>query len=43
MSTGNLTINLKGIANNWSALDRMSSENVETAAVVVIWSRLAAF
>ncbi|WP_438967919.1 alanine racemase, partial [Planktomarina temperata] len=34
MSTGNLTINLKGITNNWSTLDRMSAENVETAAVV---------
>ena len=34
MSTGNLTINLKGIAKNWSNLDRMSAENVETAAVV---------
>ncbi|MGB2127744.1 alanine racemase, partial [Planktomarina sp.] len=34
MSTGNLTINLKGIAQNWSNLDRMSAENVETAAVV---------
>ena len=34
MSTGNLTINLKGISNNWTALDQLSAVNVETAAVV---------
>jgi|TARA_B110000971_G_scaffold209971_1_gene236675 alanine racemase len=34
MSTGNLTINLKGISNNWTALDQLSAINVETAAVV---------
>ena len=34
MSTGNLTVNLNGIANNWSTLDRFSAKNVKTAAVV---------
>lgn len=34
MSTGKLSINLDGIAANWTALDGMSGGNVETAAVV---------
>ena len=34
MSTGNLTINLKSICENWKALDHLSANNVETAAVV---------
>ena len=34
MGTGNLTINLKGIANNWRILDTISDDQVETAAVV---------
>ena len=34
MSIGNLTINLKGISNNWTALDQLSAKKVETAAVV---------
>ena len=34
MSTGNLTINLKSICENWKALDHLSANNVKTAAVV---------
>ncbi len=34
MSTGNITINLKGISANWTALNGLSAQNVETAAVV---------
>tara|TARA_B100000780_G_scaffold224636_1_gene163755 strand:+ start:338 stop:1381 length:1044 start_codon:yes stop_codon:yes gene_type:complete len=34
MSTGNLTINLKGIATNWATLNGLTAEAVETAAVV---------
>ena len=34
MSIGNLTINLKGISSNWTALDQLSAKKVETAAVV---------
>ncbi len=34
MSTGKLTIDLDAVAANWSALDMLSSPNVETAAVV---------
>lgn len=34
MSTGTLTIDLDAIAANWRALDRLSADNVETAAVV---------
>ncbi|MGV6839135.1 MAG: alanine racemase [Planktomarina sp.] len=34
MATGQLSINLSGIAQNWSALDKLSGANVETAAVV---------
>ena len=34
MSTGNLTINLKGIAANWAALNALSADTVQTGAVV---------
>ena len=34
MSTGHLTINLNGIATNWAALNALSSDAVETGAVV---------
>ena len=34
MSTGNLTINLKGIATNWATLNSLTAETVETSAVV---------
>ncbi|MGB0798573.1 MAG: alanine racemase [Planktomarina sp.] len=34
MSTGQLTINLDAIAANWTTLDNLSSQRVETAAVV---------
>jgi alanine racemase len=34
MSTGNLTINLKGVATNWATLNGLTAETVETSAVV---------
>ncbi|MEM6385647.1 MAG: alanine racemase [Pseudomonadota bacterium] len=34
MGAGHLTIDLDAIAANWAALDAMSSDNVETAAVI---------
>ncbi len=34
MSTGNLTIDLDAVAQNWKALDRLSAPSVETAATV---------
>ena len=34
MSTGNLTINLRGITDNWVTLNALSADTVETGAVV---------